>query len=236
MKKLRPLQSGAAFTLIELLVVICIIAVLATIAMNVQGGVMKQMKKVQAKTDMTNLANAIQAYYAEYGRYPAGGTAVTGTADVTYGASPTAGNEMIVNILRYPITPPATTAPSGWTDTDNMNPRQIKFLQVPDAKNQGDTAGNPPKSGILRSRGSWFDPWGYQYVIFIDGDYGGDIAWGSVYNSIGADTTGKAQISVGVASVGLHHSTQSPPIQQNPTAPAVQPHNFDNQNDLISWR
>jgi len=236
MKNFRPLRDGSAFTLIELLVVISIIALLATLSVGAAIGVLKGVKKVQARNDMTMIVTALGSYYSDYGRYPAAGTAVTGTNDATYGNVNTAGNEQIINILRYPITPPATTNPaSGWADPDTMNPRQNRYLEVTDAKVQNTTdPTNPPKNGILRSTGAWFDPWGYQYVIFIDGDYLGDITWNTVYNNIGSDTTGRAQVSAGAASVGLYNTQNN--IAPTPTAPSVTKHNFDKQYDLISWQ
>ena len=49
-----------------------------------------------------------------------------------------------------------------------MNPRQIVFLSAPDVKDPAN-----PRSGIGTTTftGQYFDPWGTNYLVRIDGDY-----------------------------------------------------------------
>jgi len=223
MKISRSLRTRAAFTLIELLVVISIIAVLAGMGFSGMKGAMESAKKVQAKNDMTQIANAVQFYYTEYGRYPVPTADQGDDSRCVYGTNATKGNEKIINVLRYP----SSTSGSTWTDAESLNPRQIKFLEVTNAKDQAN-----PKSGIRTgsaSNGAWYDPWGSQYIIFIDGDYAGDIDPSPAYGS-GVLTTGatKVQIGVGAATVGFYNN------KKNTTA--LLPRAFDRSYDLISWQ
>jgi prepilin-type N-terminal cleavage/methylation domain-containing protein len=142
------------FTLIELLVVITIIVVLMGLLFPAFRGVQDQAKKTQAKNDLAQIVTAVNAYYTEYGKYP-----ITATIDTTLGpgGSPTS-NETLFNPLRG-------------LDLA-LNPRQIVFLSPPDAKDAAN-----PRSGIgtTTSTGQYFDPWGKNYVIRIDGDYDNDV-------------------------------------------------------------
>lgn len=195
MKITFPRRLSTAFTLIELLVVISIIAVLASLTFNGVGTAMIAAKKVQARNDMSQIANAIQMYYTEYGKYPSG-AATSGTTDTVFGNSAGAGgNNKIISLLRY-------KGPS-WTDTNNENPRQIKFIEP--------KLVSTPKAGVYHplsggsGDGNWYDPWGTQYLIFIDADYASDITISSQFTNLG-DSDGKVPVSVGVASVGYYYA------------------------------
>ena len=54
----------------------------------------------------------------------------------------------------------------------NLNPRQIVFLNPADAKDQANLGDRASK---LRT-GQFYDPWGKNYIIRIDGDYDNQIA------------------------------------------------------------
>lgn len=142
-------RSG--FTLIELLVVISIIAILAGLLFPAVQGALEAAKKTQAKNDATNIANAISAYMAEYGKLPTtqSDSDVTGTQETSE----------IMDVL------------SG-VDQNNLNPRKITFLEVPNAKNG--------KNGRVNNGGSqsgaYLDPWGEAYWVAMDADYSEDIA------------------------------------------------------------
>ncbi|MDD5351187.1 MAG: type II secretion system protein [Chthoniobacteraceae bacterium] len=192
MKAIRSRRS--AFTLIELLVVISIIAVLASLTFAGVQSALIAAKKVSAKNDMAQIANGVQFYYTEYGKYPTAGS--TGTNDLVFGTSDSGAqaNSSIINVLRYPKT--------GWTDTNNENPRQIQFLQpkTVDAKK-----GGVNWSSTGSGDGNWYDPWGTQYVIFIDAAYDGDITVKDRFTDI---TTNPAY-GVGVASVGYYYAKKN---------------------------
>jgi prepilin-type N-terminal cleavage/methylation domain-containing protein len=150
MRRIREQASG--FTLIELLVVIAIIAILLGLLFPTFRGIQDQAKRAQAKNDLTQMVTAVNAFYTEYGKYP-----LSTTTDTTFGlgGSPTT-NETLFNELR------------GLSAT-TLNPRQIVFISPPDVKDA-----NNPWSGIGTSAsdaGQYFDPWGKNYLIRIDGDY-----------------------------------------------------------------
>ena len=235
MKNPPSSRLTSAFTLIELLVVISIIAILASLLFTGYPKAMEMVKKVAARNDMGQIVIAVTAYNTEYMCYPA--LSGTTSSDAAYGLTRSKGNDQIINILRYPPS-------SQWTDdtTNPQNPRQIKYLTVADAKDQ-----SIPRSGIWNrnngGNGAWYDPWGCQYVIFMDGDYNSDIDVSDCYKSgMGQPdpATGKMKvpIPVGAASVGLYNSKQKPPFidVKNPGLDfSVTTHAFDKSNDLISW-
>ncbi|MEP7078382.1 MAG: prepilin-type N-terminal cleavage/methylation domain-containing protein [Chthoniobacterales bacterium] len=142
----RSRRCEGAFTLIELMVVIAIIVILMGLLFPAFRGVQDQAKKTQAKNDLTQIVTAVNAYYTEYGKYP-----TAATSDIIFGAGGSA-NNLLFNPLR------------GLDVT--LNPRQIVFLNAPDAKNQ-----TTPVSGIQTSTGVYFDPWGSVYSTKIDADY-----------------------------------------------------------------
>src|SRR6185503_13752277 len=157
-------RSTHAFTLIELLVVIAIIAILVGLLFPAFKAVQNQARQTQAKNDLTQIVNAVNAYYTEYGQYPLGIA-----ADTTYGpgGAPNT-NETLLRELR------ACTAVTGdCLGAAVSNTRQIVFISPPDVK---DTAN--PRSGIgtATAKGQYFDPWGTNYFVRIDGGYNNQIA------------------------------------------------------------
>jgi prepilin-type N-terminal cleavage/methylation domain-containing protein len=151
-KKTFNVLRRDAFTLIELLVVITIIAILLGLLFPAFRGIQDQAKRTQAKNDLTQIVTAVNAFYTEYGKYP-----LSTTTDTTFGpgGSPTT-NETLFNELR------------GLSAT-TLNSRQIVFISPPDVKDKSN-----PRSGIgidTSNAGQYFDPWGKNYVIRIDGDY-----------------------------------------------------------------
>ena len=220
MKSPRSLRTPA-FTLIELLVVISIIAILATMAIPAASGVMTQAKKASAKNDMVQLVTAVKAYYTEYGKYPIPTALAATPGDVPFGY--TNSNNLLVNVLRAKF------------DTDNLNPRGIKYLEVAFAKDPSN-----PRSGIVgdtAAGGQWVDPWGYEYMVLVDGDYSGDlVADKCVFTgSIGADSSGNIPISCGSASAGLKESKDHPTSGAGAQKiSAKRPYN--KSYDLLSWQ
>jgi prepilin-type N-terminal cleavage/methylation domain-containing protein len=190
---MRPPQKDKhAFTLIELLVVIAIIAILLGLLFPAFKAVQNQAKQTQAKNDLTQIVNAVNAYYTEYGQYPLGIT-----ADTTYGpgGNPTT-NETLFRELRG-----CTAATGSCLAAAVSNTRQIVFISPPDVKNTAS-----PRSGIgtaAANRGQYFDPWGTNYVVRIDGDYNNQVA--NPYTS-NAGATPNLQIGVIAWSVGLDGS------------------------------
>jgi type II secretory pathway pseudopilin PulG len=176
-----------------LLVVIAIIAILAGLLFPAFKAVQNQARQTQAKNDLTQVVNAVNAFYTDYGKYP------LVTADSIYGATTT--NNTLLNVLRG-------------IDTTN-NPRQIVFISPPDVKDP-----NNPRSGIGTAAGNlgrYFDPWGTQYLIEIDGTYDNAVAnpytanagatplsIGVIAWSLGVDTSGATAAASGDKNTGVY--------------------------------
>jgi prepilin-type N-terminal cleavage/methylation domain-containing protein len=229
--RLRRLTStlaltSVAFTLIELLVVISIIAVLASLSIGAATGVQLAAKKASAKNDLSQIVNAVKTFYVDYGQYPSPSASAANPTDFCYGPSSISKgntNDQLINVLRYP-----PTGMDGFNNTEAAeNPRQIKYLEVPEVKNTA-----APVSGILPQNigsmpaGTWVDPWGQPYVVFIDGDYDGYITVNGVFKS-GLSTTGTVAISAGAASIGLYTNK----VGGSPSARA-----YNKTYDLLSWQ
>src|SRR6266576_2249052 len=123
---------------------------------------------------------------AFYGKYP-----ISGTIDVTFGpgGNPT-NNEMLLRELR------ACTGMTGdCVAAATLNTRQIVFISPPDVKNSAN-----PRSGIgiaVANKGQYFDPWGSNYVIRIDGDYNNQVANPYTMNA------GATPLALGVIALSL---------------------------------
>jgi prepilin-type N-terminal cleavage/methylation domain-containing protein len=186
-----PREARHAFTLIELLVVIGIIAILIGLLFPAFKGVQNQARQTQAKNDLTQIVNAVNAYYTEYGQYPLGIT-----TEKTYGpgGNPTT-NETLFRELRG-----CTAVAGSCLGAATTNARQIVFISPPDVKNAAS-----PRSGIgtTVNTGQYFDPWGNNYIVRIDGDYSNQVANPYTAN---AGATPNLQIGVIAWSVGLDGS------------------------------
>jgi prepilin-type N-terminal cleavage/methylation domain-containing protein len=205
-------QSGQqqAFTLIELLVVIAIIAVLIGLLFPAFRAVQNQAKQTQAKNDLTQIVNAVNAFYTDYGRYPLpAGT----TTDKTFGpGGDPSTNETLFNPLRgvEPVSPTM------------LNPRQIVFISPPAVKDPAN-----PRSGIATAAGNlgqYFDPWGSNYVIRIDGNYDNQLTTNPYGNNQGA---GPSPLSIGVIAWSLG---------KDQTLGTTNNGIYTNSDDVISWQ
>jgi prepilin-type N-terminal cleavage/methylation domain-containing protein len=157
---LQQQPTRRAFTLIELLVVIAIIAILIGLLFPAFNAVQNQARQTQAKNDLTQIVNAVNAFYTDYGKYP-----ISTTSDTTFGpgGSP-ATNETLFTELRG-----CTAVTGSCPAVASINTRQIIFISPPDVKDAAN-----PRSGIGTAAGNlgrYFDPWGTNYVIRIDGGY-----------------------------------------------------------------
>jgi prepilin-type N-terminal cleavage/methylation domain-containing protein len=213
---MRPPQKDKhAFTLIELLVVIAIIAILVGLLFPAFKAVQNQAKQTQAKNDLTQIVNAVNAFYTEYGKYP-----ISVTSDVTFGpgGSPTT-NETLFTELRGCPNPPTGSCPAA----ASINTRQIVFISPPDVKNSAS-----PRSGIgiaVANKGQYFDPWGTNYVIRIDGDYNNQLP-----NPYAADTgAGAGTLNQGVMAWSAGSDGKSPGYNGGTTT-------FSASDDVVSWQ
>ena len=181
MKKNTTFQSQfEAFTLIELITVIAIILILMGLLFPAIQSVKETAKKAQARNDISNIVVAVNAYNTEYGKYPLL-QAQVGGIDTVFGDPGSKydyTNDKLFNVL---------ICPANWTDTGDgqspQNPRRIVFLNANNVKNP-----SSPKAGISTSQtsvtapngdkikqGAFVDPWGSEYVIFIDANYDGSL-------------------------------------------------------------
>jgi prepilin-type N-terminal cleavage/methylation domain-containing protein len=162
-----PQRQSLGFTLIELLVVMGIIGILVGLLFPAFKAVQTQARSTQAKNDLTQIVNAVNAFYTDYGKYP-----ISTTVDTTFGPGGTpATNETLFTELRG-CTAAAGSCPAAAT----INTRQIVFISPPDVK----TSANPRSGigttgGVGGNVGRYFDPWGSNYVIRIDGDYNNQV-------------------------------------------------------------
>jgi prepilin-type N-terminal cleavage/methylation domain-containing protein len=152
----------SAFTLVELLTVIAIIAILMGLLFPAIGVVKDQAKKAEAKTACANIVAAVKAYNTEYGKYPNATGSTSAADDYLVGEGATA-NTNLFNILR------AKDAAGNAGHT--YNPRRIIFFEGKSA-----TSTDTPKSGFAETGskgtiGAFYDPWGSQYCVAVDGDY-----------------------------------------------------------------
>jgi len=202
----RTAERHRAFTLIELLVVIAIIAILVGLLFPAFKAVQNQARNTQAKNYLTQIVNAVNAFYTDYGRYP-----VSGTTEVTFGpgGSPTT-NETLFRELRG-----CTAAAGSCAGAASLNTRQIVFISPPDVKNS-----TAPRSGIGTATGNvgqYFDPWGTNYFVRIDGDYSNQVAnpytanagatpnlqLGVIAWSVGPDASGPVIVAGGDKNTGV---------------------------------
>jgi prepilin-type N-terminal cleavage/methylation domain-containing protein len=207
-----PSRHTSAFTLIELLVVIAIIAILVGLLFPAFKAVQNQARQTQAKNDLTQIVNAVNAFYTDYGRYP-----ISGTVDVTFGpgGSPTT-NQTLFTELRG-----CTAVTGSCPAIASINTRQIVFISPPDVKNSAS-----PRSGIGTAAGNlgqYFDPWGSNYVIRIDGEYNNQVVNPYTANA-GANPL---QLGVVALSLGLDQAGGVGSADKNAGTAA---------DDVISWQ
>jgi hypothetical protein len=83
-------------------------------------------------------------------------------------------NANLFDVLRY-NTASTTTAAGGGNLVTTLNPRGIVFIQPSVVRNT-----SRPMLGVVPNgstgAGNWYDPWGSQYNIRIDGDYNNQLA------------------------------------------------------------
>ncbi|HSI11656.1 MAG TPA: type II secretion system protein [Chthoniobacter sp.] len=219
----QPLSRISAFTLVELLTVITIIAILMGLLFPAISIAKDQARKAEARTAVTGIVAAVKQYYTEYGKYPLGDLANPASpTDVIYGDSSNS-NQKLFDVLRNISSSPG--------QPNQYNPRAIVFF---DGKTATDASA--PKSGFATqdgpngvTKGSFVDPWGYQYRICIDGDYDNKIS-NLPYGDFQADKaplTGVAAFSVGKDG-GVGNAKTGDNMYRSSTG--------TNSDDIITWQ
>lgn len=165
--KIPPLSSSLVrrgFTLIELLVVIVIIAILVSLAVPATNIVMKKAQELKIKTTLKDINTAIASYRTEYNRFPINPSDVSGGGDSDLEPFLTDGtSQTTINILM------ANVDTSG--GTTNMNPRKIKFLDLPAAKNNQFGVIDPSGGSGDGTPVKLVDTWGLPYKVLLDTNY-----------------------------------------------------------------
>jgi len=160
----RSIKRG--FTLVELLVVITIIAILASLAVPVVNKVMENANTLRIKATMKDIQVAIGNYRSEYNRFPILLPSSSGGDDVA--PILTNGTNQIINILMAQTDPAASP---------NMNARNIKYVDLPNARNSQTFGIIDPSGGAGGGAPiQLVDMWGQPYTIYLDTNYDNRIA------------------------------------------------------------
>ncbi len=217
--KIKPRSHShirAGFTLIELLVVITIIAILASLVTAQANRLMADGRKLQVQTVIKDLRVAITSYQVDYNRWPVNSSLLAGAAsgqDIQ--ALPTDENSGIVGAL---TTLTSSANAGGGGATTNLNPRDIKFIDLPIAKNGrfGLVNAQPPYKLV--------DLWGTPYYVLLD-------------------TNGDKQVAnpdLNNADPKISSNPISPPPKMLPLEIAIYSWGQDlqkqTQDDVVSWR
>lgn len=210
----RPVRTG--FTLIELLVVIVIIGILASLVMSQANKIMADGRKLQVQTVIKDLRIAIGAYQMEYNRYPINSSLLSsssGGQDIQQIL--TDENSGIVTALTAISAAGSSGSSAGST---NLNPKDIKFIDLPIAKNGKFGLVNPSPPYKL------VDLWGMPYVVLLD-------------------TSGDKQVmnpDLNNSDPTISQNSTSPPPKMLPTEVAIYSWGLDRtpmtKDDVTSWR
>jgi prepilin-type N-terminal cleavage/methylation domain-containing protein len=207
--------TPTGFTLIELLVVITIIAILASLVVSQANRLMADTRKLQVQTVLKDLRMAISSYQLEYNRYPVNPSLLSGgDSGQDIQALLTDENSGIVDALMSS----SSTSSGGSSGSTNLNPRDIKFIDLPIAKNG--------KFGLVNAQSPYklVDLWGQPYYVLLD-------------------TNGDKQVmnpDLNNSDPAIAQNTISPPPQMLPTEIAIYSIGLDKtpqtKDDVVSWR
>jgi prepilin-type N-terminal cleavage/methylation domain-containing protein len=203
------------FTLIELLVVITIIAILAGLVMSQGPKIMDDARKLQVQTVIKDLRLAIGSYQVEYNRYPVNSSMLSGgSSGEDIQAFPTDEDSGLVDALMST----SSSSGDGGGGSPNLNPKDIKFIDLPIAKNGRFGLVNPQPPYKL------VDLWGRPYYVLLD-------------------TNGDKQVmnpDLNNSDPNIAQNPNSPPPQNLPTEIAIYSYGKDTlpqtKDDVVSWR
>lgn len=215
----RPaVGSRQAFTLIELLVVVTIIAILAGLVMSQGPKIMEDARKLQVQTVIKDLRLAIGSYQVEYNRWPVNSSMLSsGSSGEDIQAFPTDENSGMVDALLSTSSSSGSNS-GGGSGSTNLNPKDIKFIDLPIAKNGKFGLVNPQPPYKL------VDLWGTPYRVLLD-------------------TNGDKQVQnpdQNNSDPSISQNTSSPPPQNLPSEIAIYSYGKDlmptTRDDVVSWR
>ncbi len=210
----RQPNAHSGFTLIELLVVVVIIGILAGLVMSQASRMMEDARKLQVQTVIKDLRIAIGNYQVDYNRYPVSPTLLSGSSGEDIQPLPTDESSGVIDAL---LSTGGATSGGGGTGV-NLNPRDIKYIDLPIAKNGLFGLVNPAPPYKLT------DLWGMPYYILLD-------------------TNGDKQVmnpDLNSTDPSISQNPTSPPPQKLPVEIAVYSYGRDKmpqtKDDIVSWR
>lgn len=213
----RHHSASKGFTLIELLVVVVIIGVLAGLVMSQASKTMENARRLQVQTVIKDLRIAIGNYQTDYNRYPVNPSMLSSSGsgeDIP--AIETNESSGIVDALLSSGS--STGNSSGGGQGLNLNPRDIKYIDLPVAKNGmfGLVNAQPPYKLT--------DLWGQTYRVLLD-------------------TNGDKQVlnpDLNNSDPSISQNAISPPPRKLPTDIAIYSLGKDKmpqtKDDVVSWR
>ncbi|MEZ5387802.1 MAG: prepilin-type N-terminal cleavage/methylation domain-containing protein [Prosthecobacter sp.] len=216
MKLKRPNLRTQAFSLIELLVVITIIAILGSLALSQFTKTMESARKLQVQTVIKDLRIAITSYQVEYNRYPVNPSLLSsGDSGEDIPALETDQNSGIVDAL---TSTQSSATGSGGGASVNLNPKDIKFIDLPTAKNgQFGLVGAEPPYKLT-------DLWGSTYRVLLDTNGDRQVTNPDLQNS----------------DPSIAQNANNPPPEKLPTEVAIYSIGLDKtqytKDDITSWR
>lgn len=207
------------FTLIELLVVITIIAILAGLVMSQANKIMEDGRRLQVQTVIKDLRIAIGSYQVEYNRYPVDPSLLSGSDGQDAPELQTNEQSGIITALTaISSSSGGSGGGGGGSGSVNLNPKDIKFIDLPMAKNGmfGLVNATPPYKLV--------DLWGNTYRVLLDTNGDKQVPNPDLKNS-------DPKISA---------NPNSPAPQNLPTEIAIYSWGFDKRpytkDDIASWR
>ncbi|MDI1315486.1 prepilin-type N-terminal cleavage/methylation domain-containing protein [Prosthecobacter sp.] len=219
--KIKPRSNSSirpGFTLIELLVVITIIGVLASLVISQANKLMADGRKLQVQTVLKDLRLAIISYQVDYNRYPVNPSLLSSASSgQDIAALPTDENTGMVDALTT-LTTSSSGGGGGGSGGINLNPKSIKFIDLPIAKNG--------KFGLVNAQPPYrlVDLWGTVYYVLLDTNGDLQVANPDLSNS-------DPRISANAI---------SPPPKMLPLEVAAYSWGQDlkqqTQDDVVSWR